>query len=196
MIAPRTTQFLMAALLATAAPALSADKKDVDQNASETTVKLVEYFLKVPTADANPELINPFLAVNVESLPKKMRGKAAAKQAEVSALIRLHDRRKAGSLVQPKEDCSMKDFIKPLNMAGFFGSYEEVTEDELRYVSDKTKCTEMDLGCRFSLLIFYEKKKDRILKFMPNDPIMAIVAEFRNKGGSTNFFGSGYTCMH
>ena len=189
-------RFVFAALFLLARPAASADKKDVDASANKTTVELVEYFLKVPTAEANPALIEPFLAVNADSLPKKLRGKAAAKQVEISALIRLHDTKKMGSIIQEKVDCSAKDFVKPLSMAGYFGGYEEVTENELKYVSDKTKCTEEDLGCRFSLLIFYEKKKDRILKFNPNDPIMAIVAEVRNKGGSTNFFGSGFSCMH
>jgi hypothetical protein len=96
------------------------------------------------------------------------------------------------------EDCSEKNFVKPLSMASFFPDpdYEEVTEDDLKCVMEQTKCTEIDLGCRFSLLIFFEKKKDRVLKFNAVDPIMAKVAECRGKGGTTHFFGMGYTCMH
>jgi len=193
----KTMAWILASFLLLTAPAARAEKKDASPSADKTTVELVQYFLKVPTAEANPKLIDPFLAVKTETLPKKLRGRAAAKQAEIGALLRLHDTKKGGSLVQPLEGCSEKDFVKPLSMAGFFSEgYETVTEDELKYVMDKTKCSEIDLGCRFSMLIFYEKKKDRILKFTAADPIMAIVAESRGKGSGTRFFGMGITCMH
>jgi hypothetical protein len=77
-----------------------------------------------------------------------------------------------------------------------FSGYESVTEDELKYVVETTKCTEVDLGCRFSMMIFFEKGKDRLIKFNPADPIMAKVAESRGKGGTTHFFGAGYSCLH
>jgi hypothetical protein len=165
--------------------------------ADKDTLDLVNYFLKVELADANPKLVEPFLAVKTETLPKKLRNKAAAKQVEIGALLRIHDVKKKGAFVAPVEGCSETSFVKPLRMAGSFSDYETVTEDELKYVMDQTKCTEVDLGCRFSLLIFFEKKKERILKFNPADPIMAKVAEYRGGGGGgTHFFGMGYSCMH
>jgi hypothetical protein len=167
--------------------------------ADKSTVDLVNYFLKVELADASPKLIDPFLAVKTETLPKKLQNKAAAKQVEITALLRLSHVKKKGIFVQPlAEECSETSFVKPLTMAGFFAApgYEEVTEDDLKCVMDQTKCTEVDLGCRFSMLIFYEKKKDRIVKFLATDPIMAIVAGCRGGGGTTHFFGSGYSCMH
>ena len=193
-----------AAILIAVVPARAADpapdaKAPAVAAADKDTVDLVNYFLKVELADANPKLIDPFLAVKTETLPKKLQNRAAAKQIEVSAILRIHDTKKKGIFVQPTaEICSETSFVKPLSMASFFPSpgYEEVTEDELKYVMDNTKCTEVDLGCRFSMLIFYEKKKDRIVKFNAADPIMAKVAEFRGKGGSTHFFGGGYSCMH
>ncbi len=194
----RMTLFL-AAFLLLAGPARAADPKPASAAAADPeTLELVNYFLKVDLAAANPKLIEPFLAVKTETLPFKLRRKAEAKQVEVAAIVRLHDTKKAGVLVQPAENCGAKDFIKPLNMASFFPfpSYEEVSEDELKYVMDQTKCTEIDLGCRFSLLIFFEKKKDRVLKFAASDPIMAKVAEFRGHSGTTHFFGMGMTCMH
>ena len=164
--------------------------------ADKDTLDLVNYFLKVALSEANPKLIDPFLAVKTEALPKSLRGKAAAKQVEISALLRLHDVKKKGIFVQQRDDCSEKDFIKPMGMMSFFSQgYEVVNEDELKYVMDKTKCTEIDLGCRFSMLIFYEKRKDRIVKFNAADPIMALIAESHG-GGGTKFFGMGYTCMH
>ena len=198
---------LLAAFLLLAGPARAADSKPgastsagapaaKSVEADKNTIDLVNYFLKVDLAEASPKLVDPFLAVQIETLPKKMQRKAEARQIEVAALVRLHDTKKKGSLIQPAQDCNEKDFVKPLSLAGAFSAYEEVTEDELRYVQDKTKCTEIDLGCRFSMLIFFEKKKDRIVKFNAMDPIMAKVAEFRGHGGTSHLFGMGYSCMH
>ncbi len=187
------TAIILSVLLAAAPSARAAEKPPAD----ETTVDLVRYFLQVPTDEANPKLVEPFLAVDPETLPKKLRGKALAKQIEIRDLIKLHATKKQGVLIQPDEGCSEKDFVFPLNQAAFYLSmgYEEVNEDELEYVKNKTKCTEVDLGCRFTLKLFYTKGKDRRLMFVPQDPIMAIVAE-SHKGGSTKFFGMGMTCMH
>jgi hypothetical protein len=199
-----TMMTLLAAFLLVAGPARAADPKPDAAAAAvvpadKETIDLVNYFLKVELADASPKLIDPFLAVKIETLPKKLQGKAAAKQVEITALLRLSHVKKKGIFVQPPaEECSEASFVKPLNMAGFFPSpgYEVVTDDDLKCVMDQTKCTEDDLGCRFSMLIFYEKKKERVVKFMASDPIMAIVAGCRGKSGTTHFFGSGYSCMH
>lgn len=192
---------LLAAFLLAAGPARAADPAPgaaAAAPADKETIELVNYFLKVDLADANPKLIDPFLAVKTETLPKNLRNRAAAKQVEIAALLRIHDTKKKGIFVQPTPECSETSFVKPLAMASYFPSpgYEEVSEDDLKCVMDQTKCTEIDLGCRFSMLIFYEKKKDRILKFNAVDPIMAVVAGCRGKGGSSHFFGLGYTCMH
>jgi hypothetical protein len=192
---------LLSALLLLSGPAKAADSPApaAAATASKETIELVNYFLKVELADANSKLIDPFLAVKIETLPKKLQNKAAAKQVEVAAVIRIHTTKKKGIFVQPPvEECSETSFVKPLSMAGFFPApgYEEVTDDELACVMEQTKCTEIDLGCRFSLLIFFEKKKDRILKFNAIDPMMAIVAGCRGKAGTTHFFGAGYSCMH
>ena len=192
---------LLAALLLACGPARAADPKpdaaaSAPVEADKDTIELVRYFLGVDLPDANPKLINPFLAVNTETLPKKLRGPAAAKQVEITGLLRLHDVKKKGIFVQPTDNCSEKNFVKPMTMSSFFSQgYEVVNEDELKYVMDKTKCTEIDLGCRFSMLIFFEKKKDRVIKFIAADPIMAIVAE-SHRGGTTKFFGMNYNCMH
>jgi hypothetical protein len=191
-------KLLLAALLLCAAPLFAAEPAADDGTADKATVDLVKYFLKVPISDASTKLIDPFLAIKTDTLPAKLRGKAAAKQTEIAALLRIHERKKVGSLVYPLDGCSEKDFVKPLKEAPFFPApgYEKVNEEELKYVMDKTKCTEIDLGCRFSMLIFFEKKKDRIVKFLAADPIMAIVAESHGGGGTSKLFGLGYTCEH
>lgn len=195
----RMRMLLLAALLLGPGSVRAAgDKPAPAATADKTTIDLVNYFLKVDLADANPKLIDPFLAVKTETLPKKLQAKSAAKQIEVTQLLRIHDVKKKGIFVQPTvgEGCSAKDFVKPMSLLSSFSGYETVTEDELKYVMDQTKCTEDDLGCRFSMLIFFEKGKDRVIKFNPVDPIMAKVAEYRGKGGNSHFFGMGYSCLH
>ncbi len=86
-----TGKFLLGLLLILSHSAMAEDKKPDGAPADKTTLELVQYFLKVPTAEANSKLIEPFLAVKPETLPKKLRGKTAAKQAEISALLRLHN---------------------------------------------------------------------------------------------------------
>lgn len=194
---------LLSAFLLLAGPARAAEAKAgaaaaAPAPADKTTIQLAEYFLKVNLPDANPKLIDPFLAVNVETLPKRLREKAAAKQIEITQILRVTRVKKRGIFVQPTQGCQESSFIKPLGMASSFPDpgYETVTEDELKYVMDSTKCTEIDLGCRFSLLIFFQKGKDRVLKFNAVDPLMAKVAEYRGGGGTSHLFGMGYSCMH
>ncbi len=57
----------------------------------------MNYFLKVELSEANPKLIDPFLAVKIETLPMKIRNKASAKQTEVAALVRLSHVKKESS---------------------------------------------------------------------------------------------------
>lgn len=191
---------LLLLLLLLALPAAAKESKDDGGTADKETIELVKYFLKVPISQASTKLIDPFLAVKTDTLPEKLRGKAAAKQVEIGALLRVHERKKAGSLVYPDDNCDASSFVKPLSMAPFFSapSYERVTEEELKYVMDRTKCTEIDLGCRFSLLIFFEKGKPRVLKFVSADPIMGLVAESHGGGGGggSHLFGIGITCEH
>ena len=167
--------------------------------ADKTTVDIVEYFLKTPTSEANPKLIDPFMAVNAETLPKKLRAKAEGKQIEIRALIRLHDAKKKGKFIPPPTgDCSEKDFVLPLSKVGIYKSigYEEIDEKELDYVMSFTNCTEIDLGCRFTMKIFFDKKKPRRLMFHQNDPIMGVVAASHGVGGGSHLFGSGLSCLH
>jgi hypothetical protein len=199
----RTMMILLATFLLLAGPVRAAETKAdaaaaAPAPADKSTIDLVNYFLKVQLADASPKLIDPFLAVKIETLPKKLQQKAMAKQIEITQVLRVHSVKKKGIFVQPVEGCTEESFIKPLSMQSSFPSpdYEVVSEDELRCVMDQTKCSEIDLGCRFSLMIFFEKKKDRVLKFNASDPLMAKVAECRNGGGTSHLFGMGYSCMH
>lgn len=193
---------LLLAFLLAALPARAEDAKAAPTPADKTTLELVDYFLKVPTSEANPKLVAAFLAVDGRTLPKKLRLKAGLKQAEIRDLIKLRAAKKGGSLVQPDAVCTGEEMVRPLAEADIFlgGQYEEIDEDELKYVMDKTHCTELDLGCRFSLKIFFTKsvpkQKPRRMGFLGGDPIMGLIAESRGKGGSTHFFGFGLSCLH
>lgn len=188
---------LAALLFAAAGLARAADDKPIDD---ETKLKVVEYMLKTPLADAKPAVIDPFLKIDPDTLPKKLRDKTRAKQIEVAALLKLHDTKKKGSIVTPAEGCSVSDYVKPskdlpvLKMAG----YEEIFEDDEKGLETNTMCTETDLGCRFTMIIIHDKgsKAPRRLFMMSTDPLMAKIAAARAKTGGGNYFGAGITCMH
>jgi len=185
------------ALAAAAAPARaltpdSAAKPDAD------AVKLVEYFLKTPTPDVDTKLVAPFLAVDPETLPERLRVKARGKQIEIRTLIKLHDTKQKGNWLQPPENCTLESVVHPLKDARVYlmAGYKDIKEDEERYVTQKTKCSDLELGCHFSLIILFEKGKPRRLMLLPSDPLMALVAESHGHSGQTNFFGTTLTCMH
>jgi hypothetical protein len=175
--------------------------EDKSTPTDKKTLEIAEYFIRTPTSQVSPKLVKSFLAIDSEALPKKMRDKVRAKQIKISTLVKLHDTKKMGILIQPMESCSEKDFVLPLSQAAFYLAlgYEEIDEDSLKFVEEKTKCNEIDLGCRFSLKIFYTKAsgKPRRLAFYQADPIMAMVAESKGKSATgTRFFGMGMTCLH
>lgn len=189
---------LSLALALVALPLLArADEKPMDE---KTKLQVVEYMLKTPLADAKPAVIDPFLKIDPSTLPKKLQQKARAKQVEVAALLKIHDTKKKGSIVTPVEGCSAADYVKPTKDLPIYmtAGYEEITEDEEKGLEQNTMCTEVDLGCRFTMIIVHDKgsKADRRLFLMSTDPMMAKVAAIRSKTGGGNYFGTGITCMH
>jgi hypothetical protein len=196
-------RLLLAAFLLAAAPSWAADTAPAAAAvapADATTLRIVDVVLKNEISDVDPRLIEPFLAIKPESLPVKLRKKVQSRQIEISSLLKLHDTKKKGSLIQPAQDCSEKDFVGPLSSEGIYknAGYAEINEDELKYVMEKTKCTELDLGCHFTFKIFFTKPKPRVLMFHEKDPLMAMVAQSHGEGagGNSHFFGIGLTCMH
>jgi hypothetical protein len=191
---------LLLSLLLAAAPLRAEGKKTADSGTADATaVQLADYFVKTDVADANPKLVEPFLAIDAATLPKRVRAKAEAKQVEIRTLLKLHDTKKKGNWIQPDDSCKITDIIKPLKdipvyrMAGF----TDLKEDEEQYVMHRTNCTELNLGCQFSLIIFHDKGKPRQLMLLVKDPLWGLVAETHGKsGGQTNFFGTGLSCMH
>lgn len=165
-------------------------------------VKLARYVLDTPTNEAAPALVNRFLDLDPARLPKKMRGDAATKQLEIKTLLKLHDTKKKGSILNPVPGCNSASGIrKTADIPAYqFIGYGEIFEEERAEVEKRTLCNEDDMVCQFSLVIFHDgnPKVPRRLFMHGQDPLMGIIAASRGKaGGQTNFFGSGaITCAH
>jgi hypothetical protein len=105
-------------------------------------------------------------------------------------------------LVNASAECRLETFVYPTKAEPYITAFgfTPITEDDERCVMERTTCKEIDLGCQFSLHIFWDKgsKKDRRLYFLAADPIMAIVGQCRGKGGGqSKFFGGGtLSCLH
>jgi hypothetical protein len=171
---------LLLALLLLPLPALAEDEA--------SKLKLVQYMLKTPTADADPNLVAPFMELDADALPKKYRDKAKAKQLEIKSLLKISKGKKKGPFRYP-EACQPKRYgpegIQVMNM--ILGN-QEVEIEEVEYIKAKTSCTEDQLICEFTLNVVVLPRKDKppLVKFylMESDPLMALVAEKRGGGGS------------
>ena len=167
------------------------------------TLKMVEFFLKTPVSQLPPDLpssyVDRFMAVDPETLPAKLRKRVAAKKLEFHTLAHLATGNKKGLIRIPDDNCaipvdSKSDDAKTLIMAG----YQEIEELEKDIIQEKSKCTERDMMCEFSLQIVVErdpktqKVKRRRFFLYDTDPLFAFIAEYRGRGrvgGNTPFFG-------
>jgi hypothetical protein len=191
---------LILALLLAAAPARAME-------ASKDTVDMVQAFLKLPIDQLPVEHIDEFIAVDPESLPKKLRTPFKARRLELYTLKQLHKRKKYGTIIASDEACAVPHEAKSgevglLRMVG----YQEIDEEEKQWLEDKTKCTERDMLCEFTLQIVDETvKKKRVrhyylyCKGAACDALFVLVGTRRAgvKAKQTNFFGSGSpVCTH
>lgn len=151
-------------------------------------IKLVEYILKTPTSDADPNLVAPFMDLDADALPKKLRAKAKAKQLEIKSLVKISKGKKKGPFRYP-EACQAKRYgPEGIQVMSMILGNQEVEPEEVEYVMAKTSCTEEQLICEFTLNVVVIPRKDKSpqIKFylMESDPLMALVAEKRGGGGS------------
>ncbi|MDE2489803.1 MAG: hypothetical protein KGM24_03085 [Elusimicrobia bacterium] len=196
----RRSLLALTVFLAGAAPALAA--KERASAADKRSVELAEYFLKVPTAQADPRFVEPFLKLDPDSLPRRLRARTRAKQIDIRALIRIHETRKKGLFLMPAS-CDLATFVHPFSEEKSFAmaGYGPLAEDEEQYLMNRTKCTELDMGCEFTLEIFFDKndkKKKRHLRMHWKDPLRALLIQYHAgaKTNQTNFFGASLTCEH
>lgn len=199
----------LAAALAVAAAAAPApkDKKPAADGLSKETRGLVDYVLKTPTADLTESAIPAFMELDPKALPAPLGPRVQAKQAELNALRSIAESRKKPPIRRagqeednlcPREEGSMQ-FVKALAEMGF----EEITDDEERFLLKRTKCTECELQEEFTLKIVItppEKKggKHRQHLFLSqSDPLMALVAKYRDGSAiGTDFFGAFAGACH
>src|SRR5437879_4474794 len=73
---------------------------------------MVKYFLKTPVEDLPSNHIDEFLAIDPESLPKKLREKYRGKRLELYTLKRLAASKKKASLRTPEPDCDISKEYK------------------------------------------------------------------------------------
>lgn len=154
-----------------------------------TRVKMAEYMLKTPLDEANPTLVSGFMQMDTNTLPKKLREKARAKQMQIDAIVKIHKGKKKGPFRFPAA-CEIKRYEGPegIRIMGLIIGNSEITEEEEEYLELKGNCTEEQLMCEFSLNIVLLKRKDKppLKKYflMEADPLMAWVAEKRGGGAS------------
>ena len=189
---------ILALLLGAPALAASATKDQVD---------MVQAFLKLPVDQTPPDHIDEFLAVDPAGLPKKLLTPFKARRLELYTLKQLHKRKKYGTIISSDDACAVPHEAK----SGEVGlllivGYQEIDEDEKKWVEDKTKCTERDMLCEFTLQVVDEKVKKKVVrhyylycKGAACDPLMVLIGAHRSRadGKQTNFFGSGSpVCTH
>ncbi len=201
----RMLSILLAAalLFAVCGPAAAKSDKKV-KRADKETVKMVKTFLKVPIKKLPLGSIEPFLAIDPESLPRRFRRKYKSRRLELNTLRHLAKSKKRGFIRRPTLDCEPGEGSKTTEPGLLkFAGYVEISEEEEGYVLTRTGCTELDLMCEFSLQIIIEEKKGRRkrrrLYLHSKDPLNAFVSEYRQGRGArqSKFFGiSVVKCKH
>lgn len=195
---------LLAALAASTAPAAAP--------ASTETVHLVELFLKAPIDQLPPESLERLLGLDPESLPKKLRRPYQARSLEIQSLKHMADRKKKGSVLTPEDKCEVPKPAKSQDVKVLMGAgYQEITDEEERWLTQKTRCTEHDMLCEFTLQILDEQRGTGKKKTVERryflycrgascDPLMILVGVHRAgaKAPQSNFFGvqSSPICSH
>ena len=157
-------------------------------SADTETVKFVQYLVKTPAQELQANWIDHFIAIDPETLPKKLRNPFNAKKLELYTLRQLSESKKKGLLVRTGDDCSIPKEAKSM-LIGLLrmARYQEIFEDEEQFVIDKTQCSQKEQKKP-------GEKSVRKRYFMhPNDPLMALVEEYRASAEhrNTNFFGIG-----
>ncbi|HVE11822.1 MAG TPA: hypothetical protein VNI01_00390 [Elusimicrobiota bacterium] len=197
---------ILAALLAASAAAAPAKAPPKVPPADADTVKLVEYVLRTPTNELAPETVPPFLEIDPASLPERLRDRYSGKRVELETLAKLSEGKKKPFIRRLGNDAEARcdyeeDDGRKLGIYRSVG-FEEIYEDEVVKLSDRTKCTTCEMQEEFTLRMLIVKKKGekqptKHYLLHAKDPLFAIVGAIRQGiGTGTNFFGvaSGAQC--
>ena len=185
------------------------------------TLKLVNFFIKAETADLPPSRVGDFIAVDPESLPKKLRAPFLAKKEELLALKRIADGNKKAPVRRLGQDdpvpCAKPDSDPKaawiLQKAGF----GEIYDNEVMRLMQDTKCSACELETEFTLKRVMKdavpaagdgkplagkakaKGPPEIRYFLhERDPLFALIGAYRGGKNAfgTNFFGLGTPHCH
>jgi hypothetical protein len=147
------------------------------------------------------DFIPRFLAVDPAALPRKLRRPYEAKRLELYSLKQLGQTKKKGIVILPDDRCEEPKDAKSQDISILMSAgYQEITEDEEIWVSHRTRCTEHDMLCEFTLQILDEqavsgrKKRRRYFLYcsIGCDPLMVLIGVHRAhvNDPNTNFFGT------
>ncbi len=194
--------------------------------ASKDQVKLVEYFLKTPTKNLNPDMVPAFLSVGSQNLPKKLREKYTAKVMELYSLRKTAEGKKEGFIRTPDDSSPQcrefrvkkglrmyssvfpKDLIKGKSVPEIMrmlrlGHFARLSGQYMPCLQKKTQCTEQDMVCGFTLNILSAKKgkgRRNYYFIYENDPLGVAysLCERPGVGKNTHFFGEkpSVLCSH
>lgn len=176
--------------------------------AAPDDAEFVAAFLKVDVPKLPEEQIARFIAIDPATLPKRLQVPFKARRLELRSLRDVAAGKKKGLWRMPDAKCEIPHDADAGEIAVLRkASYVEVEEEEVRWVSDKTKCTERDMLCEFTLKEIDEKLKDgktrrRYFLFCRGascDPLMILIGVRRSKvdDSQSHFFGmAGPSCTH
>lgn len=166
--------------------------------------KLVDYFTKSDTADLDPKAIPRFMELDLSKMSPGRRSAAQAKRLELKALRKTMESktkppiRRAGQ--EPVTDCGAEEGTD--QQVGLMKSigFMPITEDEVQFLVQRTKCTECEMTEEFTYTIMVvpgDKAKKIPAKkhtfLHAKDPLMALVSQYRGGGkGGTDFFSVGF----
>lgn len=193
-------KFILALMLTLPAAAANTPKARADAE----TVKLAEQFIKAPADKLPLGSIEFFMALDAETLPIKLQTPFKAKRLGIKTGLRLSEGAKKGNFrMTSDKHCEQPEDEKNIQLLAMVG-YAEISQDEKEHLEERTKCTEQDMLCEFTLKIVNFKRPDKTIKHRyflhSKDPLMMLVDIYRRKlrDNSTNFFGSGGgpTCHH
>ncbi len=194
--------------------------------ASKDQIKLVEYFLKTPTKNLNPDMVPDFLSVGEKNLPQRLRRGYVSKVMELYGLRKTAEGEKQGFVRTPDNSSSScrefhvkkglrmyssvfsKDLVKGKSISEIvrmlrLGHFSRLSSQYLPCLQKRTQCTEQDMVCAFTLSVLSVKKgkgRRNYYFIYDKDPLGVIysLCERPNVGGNTNFFGErpGVLCSH
>lgn len=194
--------------------------------ASSDQIKLVKYFLKTPTKNLNPDLVPDFLAVGEKNVPSKLRQGYVSKVMELYALRNVAEGNKQGFVRTPDDSApSCREFhvkkgirmyssvfSKHLMKGHSFpeivrlmrlGHFSRLSSDYMPCLRQKTKCSQQDMVCNFTLSVVSVKKgKNRRYYYFiyGNDPLAVVysLCTHPGLGKNTNFFSEkpSVLCSH